>query len=174
LTAGAVFEGLILGAGVTQPFTSTLFTSGNPAVVLNPRVDFDIFNYFFLFLGGGSIEKQFTYNPRYRDEDSGAVISGLYVEIYEVSSIDGESLLLAEFTDGNGRIGGGVGYNLRTQRIDGATGFQNGTLTNYTYRVVTQGGGFRVLSRDHEFTEKFVQDVAIQHMAPDYEGEYSE
>jgi len=172
-TSGTIFGGLILASGVTQPAFTSTFSSGDPMMVLDPRVDFSIGVYCDNLLGG-TAEKRFTFNPAYVSADDTpdpTPISGGYVEIFEVEQVtEAQVLVFSGFTDDNGRLSGSQGVRLRRQFLTSAE-----VLTNFSHRMTFQGGGFRLHRFDlFALSGAFTQNITIPRVAPDYEGEYDE
>jgi len=171
-TAGATMTGLILASGVLQPMTGTTFATGI-AYVVDPRIDFDLSIYFFN-LFSGTMEKLYTFNPRFVSLDSpsaaGQPISGLYAELYEVDEFSlAQTLVASGFTGSDGRLNGGAGHLLRRQELDA------GEVSNlFFHRLVLQGGGFRLINQAFQLAARAVADITVARIAPDYEGEYDE
>lgn len=170
--AGTILEGLILASGFTALITTT-FSSGDPMMILDPRVDFDISVYCANLLTG-TTEKRFTFNPALVSSDDTpdtTPISGGYVEIFEVNTATkAETQVFSGFTDIGGRINGGSGYRMRRQFLDA-----DEVLTNFSHRMTFQGGGFRLHRFDlFALSGAFNQNITITRVAPDYEGEFDE
>jgi hypothetical protein len=171
--AGTVIGGLLVSEGTATPIAATIFTSGPPAVVLDPRIDLDISVYFQIFFAGGSMEKRYTFNPRFVSSDAPAAsaspIEGLYVELFEVVEGSGaEAMVFSGVTDADGYLNAGAGQQLRRQSMT-STG-----TTQYSHRMTVQGGGFRLENRLFTLATRVDADITVQRIAPDYESEFDE
>jgi hypothetical protein len=163
IIANSTIIGLSLSDQAFSPFV-TLF--GGNVDYLDPVEDYDITD--LADTTSNSARKLYTFNQSFTSKELGGPIVALTVEIYEVDSGGGQTLVFAGTTDANGQINAGAGVALVRQ-----TSTSN-VVSEFTHRLVLQGGGFRIHDEEIEMTSPRLGSYPVAHASPHYEGDLDE
>lgn len=172
---GVTMEGMLISDARVGGILST--APAGLVIILNPRTEDDLVTagYGSFGFSPGAIEQHFTFNQRFvygiSPIDSPIVLENLTVRIYEIDKSTGaETLVFSGVTNASGRLNGGLGVQLRRERITSPVI----PSIFYEHRLVLEAAGVRLLSKTIVMRQKLTNDFNVELIAPDYEGELDE